>query len=59
MTLYLKNANYLDAQTLELRKTHLAVEPGPTGSLAFRDVHPLRLVNCRPRTGWWTAGAAS
>jgi len=57
MTLYLKNANYLDAQTLELRKTHLAVEPGPTGSLAFRESTPSAselsaqdtVVDCRGR----------
>ena len=57
MTLYLKNANYLDAKTLELRKTHLAVEPGPTGGLIFRDSTPSdgelsiqdRVVDCRGR----------
>ena len=57
MTLYLKNANYLDAQTLKLRKTHLAVEPGPAGGAAFRDVAPSdselsardRVVDCRGR----------
>ena len=57
MTLYLKNANYLDAQTLELRKTHLAVEPGPTGGVAFRDAIPSdselstqdKVVDCRDR----------
>jgi len=57
MTLHLKNANYLDPETLELRKTHLAVEPGPTGGLAFRDSTPSdselsahdRVVDCRGR----------
>ncbi|WP_455245316.1 amidohydrolase family protein [Petrachloros mirabilis] len=57
MTLYLKNANYLDAKTLELRKTHLAVEPGLTGGLAFRHSTPSdselsdqdRVVDCRGR----------
>jgi len=57
MTLYLKNANYLDAETLELRNTHLAVEQGPTGGLTFRDSTPSdselsaqdRVVDCRGR----------
>jgi cytosine/adenosine deaminase-related metal-dependent hydrolase len=57
MTLYLKNANYLDAETLELRKTHLAVEPGPAGGLIFHDSTPSdselsamdRVVDCRDR----------
>jgi len=57
MTLYLINANYLDAETLELRKTHLAVEPGPTGGFAFRDSTPSdrelstqdRVMDCRGR----------
>jgi cytosine/adenosine deaminase-related metal-dependent hydrolase len=57
MTLYLKNANYLDAETLELRKTHLAVEPGPTGGLIFTDSTPSnselsaqdRVMDCRGR----------
>ena len=40
MTLYLKNANYLDAETLEFRKTHLAIEPSPAGRLTFRDATP-------------------
>jgi cytosine/adenosine deaminase-related metal-dependent hydrolase len=55
MTLYLKNANYLDAETLELRKTHLAVEPGPTGGLSLCDSTPSdselpaqdRVMDCR------------
>ena len=57
MTLYLNDANYLDSETLELRKINLAIESGPTGSLAFRDSTPLdselsvqdRVVDCRGR----------
>lgn len=33
MTLYLKNAQYLDSKTLEITETNLAVEPGPKGGL--------------------------
>jgi len=59
MTLYLKDANYLDAETLELLKTHLAIEPGPTGGLAFRNSTPSdrelsvqdMVVDCRLCTG--------
>ena len=57
MTLYLKNANYLDAETLDIRNTHLAVEPGPRGGLAFCDSSPSdselsaqdRMMDCRGR----------
>ncbi len=40
MTLYLKNATYLDAETLAVRSTHLAVEEGPFGNLSLLDAIP-------------------
>ena len=33
MTLYLKNANFIDYQSFEISHTNLAVESGPTGSI--------------------------
>ncbi len=35
MTLYLKDATYLDAETLEIRRTNIAVEEGPGGGLSL------------------------
>ncbi|KAB1443130.1 amidohydrolase family protein [Pseudodesulfovibrio senegalensis] len=35
MTLYLKNARYIDSETLKVRSTTLAVEPGPEGAIAL------------------------
>jgi cytosine/adenosine deaminase-related metal-dependent hydrolase len=57
MTIYLKNATYIDAETLEMRTTHLAVGPGPDGALDFpEDLPPVgelaagdRIVDCRGR----------
>ncbi|MDM8542127.1 amidohydrolase family protein [Desulfococcaceae bacterium HSG9] len=57
MTLFLRNTNYLNADTLELRKTHLAVEPGPAGGLTLCDDIPSdgelsvrdKVVECRGR----------
>ena len=54
MTLYLKNANYLDAKTLVIRSSNLAVEEGPTGGLTFPETLPAeeelnpgdRLIGC-------------
>jgi len=55
MTLYLKNATYLDAKTLKIRNTNLAVEEGPTGALTFPETVPSggrlededRVIDCR------------
>jgi len=57
MTIYLKNATYIDAETLEMRTTHLAVGPGPDGGLDFPGGLPPagelaagdRIVDCRGR----------
>ncbi len=40
MTLYLKDATYLDAETLEVRRTNLAVEEGPFGGISFPKTVP-------------------
>lgn len=40
MTLYLKNARFLDWQTLEIKGAHLAVEEGAEGGIAFVDALP-------------------
>ncbi len=57
MTLYLKDARYLDAETLEIREGILAVTPGPDGELTFPDTLPGadslqsgdRVIDCRGR----------
>jgi len=57
MTLYLKNALYLDYQTLEFSETNLAVEEGPHGGLKAVPSLPSpaeliggdRVVDCRGR----------
>ena len=57
MTLFLKDATYLDARTLELRSACLAVEPGPGGGVSLRDTAPSagelgpddRLIDCGGR----------
>ena len=54
MTLYLKNANYLDAETLVIRSSNLAVEEGPEGGVTFPETLPAegelnpgdRLIDC-------------
>lgn len=40
MTLYLKNATYIDWKTLECRSAHLAVSPGDEGDVRFLDTLP-------------------
>jgi len=40
MTLYLKDATYIDWKTLEFRSTHLAVFPGDGGGIRFLDTLP-------------------
>lgn len=40
MSLYLKNARFIDWQTFEVRTTHLEVEPGAGGGLSFLDELP-------------------
>lgn len=40
MTLFLKNARFLDWQSLEIRPTHLALEEGPEGGLGFLEEIP-------------------
>ncbi|MDR1921933.1 MAG: amidohydrolase family protein, partial [Candidatus Adiutrix sp.] len=40
MTLYLKNALYLDQNSLDFKKTDLAVEEGPRGGVEFMDKTP-------------------
>ena len=57
MTLYLKDATYLDAETLEVQRTNLAVEAGPFGGLSFPEAVPSgadlgsddRILDCRGR----------
>jgi len=54
MTLYLKDAAYLDAKTLGIRQTNIAVEKGPEGGLSFPETLPVgdklktgdRLIDC-------------
>ncbi len=38
--LYLEDATYIDWQTLAITRGHLAVEPGPTGSVHTVDAIP-------------------
>ena len=40
MTLYLKDATYIDWKTLEFHSTHLAVYPGADGNIQFLDTLP-------------------
>ncbi len=40
MTLYLKDATYIDWKTLSFQSTHLAVSPGDDGSIRFLDTLP-------------------
>jgi cytosine/adenosine deaminase-related metal-dependent hydrolase len=40
MTLYLKNATYIDWKTLEFHQTHLAVSPGMDGTIQYLDTLP-------------------
>ena len=40
MTLYLKDATYIDCKTLAFTSTHLAVSPGDDGGLQFLDALP-------------------
>ncbi len=50
MTLYLKDATYLDAETLEVRRTDMAVEAGPAGGVSFPGTVPEngdRVIDCR------------
>jgi len=57
MTLYLQNTQYIDAQTLNVSSTHLAVEQGAGGSVVKIDQIPLpgdrqpgdRIIDCRGR----------
>lgn len=57
MTLYLKDATYIDWQTLAFRNGHLAVTSGPEGDLQFPEKLPSadqlgagdRILNCRNR----------
>ncbi|MBW2366337.1 MAG: amidohydrolase family protein [Deltaproteobacteria bacterium] len=54
MTLYLKNATYLDWQHLEITSTHIRVESGPEGGITFLEAIPAedtldaedRVLNC-------------
>lgn len=40
MAIYLKNAKFIDWQTLEFRQTHIQVSEGPLGSMAFLEKMP-------------------
>jgi len=42
MSLYLKNATYIDWETLEFKKSHILVESGVKGRLYFVDSIPLK-----------------
>jgi cytosine/adenosine deaminase-related metal-dependent hydrolase len=54
MTLYLKNATYIDWQDFAINNTHLSVEEGPEGNIIFIETIPSvddlnsddRVVNC-------------
>jgi cytosine/adenosine deaminase-related metal-dependent hydrolase len=48
MTLYLKDTTFLDWQSLEVKKTDLAVEEGPTGGISFITAVPSQ-DRCGPR----------
>ncbi len=57
MTLYLKDARYLDADTLDILPTHLRVEEGVDGGVSLSDAVPpagerradVRVIECRGR----------
>ena len=57
MTLYLKDATYIDWKTLAFTSTHLAVSSGDDGSIQFLDALPPegdlganeRILDCRKR----------
>lgn len=57
MTLYLKDARYIDAETLTVHSTALAVEEGPMGSVSLIDAPPSpderqpedRVIDCKNR----------
>ena len=40
MTLYLKNATYIDWQNFAIKNSHLSVEEGPDGNILFIDTIP-------------------
>ncbi len=40
MSLYLKNANFIDYKTFEIKNTHIKVESGKSGSIKFIDELP-------------------
>lgn len=42
MSLYLKNATYIDWETLEFKKSHIMVESGARGKLSFVDSIPIK-----------------
>ncbi len=42
MSLYLKNATFIDWETLDFKKSHILVEPGAKGKLYFVDSIPLK-----------------
>jgi len=42
MSLYLRDATYIDWQTLDFKKSHLRVEPGVNGKIYFTDAVPLK-----------------
>lgn len=55
MTIYLRDATFIDWKTLKFRQTHLAIQAGPGGSCSFLDTLPAPgllseddvLLNCR------------
>ena len=55
MTIYLRDATFIDWKTLKFRQTHLAIQAGPGGSFSFLDTLPAPgllseddvLLNCR------------
>ena len=60
MTLYLRDATHIDADTLAIRRGHLAVEPGPTGGVSFVERVPDRaeVVDCGGKLGTRTFAIA-
>ncbi len=47
MAIYLKNATYIDWQTLAFRPGHLRVEEGPSGTIEFVDSCPPDAFDCQ------------
>lgn len=56
MSLYLRNATWIDPETFKATTTTIKVEEGPFGGMEFV---PTRLWSVRRKTPYWIARAAS